>query len=192
MGARPSAAAALVSASASTLVPGIRDSIIDLSGIDFDGNGQTDEKVRAVFNAESFTDYDNTIGFYKVEGTQGAIADPITGETLRPGDKRYAQAALSNRVEALDMNRETGSLMIELEADQILAPFLVADATPEQALQSSSTLGESVFFAYKAANADGLEYVSGEGDRTLKFEDPWGDSDRNFTDFTVNTELNPL
>ena len=173
-----------------TLVPGIKDSIIDLRGVDFDGDREPDQQVRAVFNAESFADYDNTIGFYAVEDTKGSITNEATGATLKPGDEDYARVALSNRVESLDMNRDTGSLMIELESDQILAPFLVADATPEQALQSPSTLQTSVLFAYKAENPGELEHVTGQGDRTLKFEDLWGDSDRNFTDFTLRIDLN--
>ena len=172
-----------------TLVPGIKDSLIDLRGVDFDGNGELDQQVRAVFNAEAFADYDNTVGFYEVEDRRGTVTDKETDETFTPGDEQYARVALSNRVESLDMNRETGSLMVELESDQILAPFLVADGTPEQALQSPSALQESVLFSYKAENPDGLEYIASQGDNRLKFEDLWGDSDRNFTDFAVDIDL---
>ena len=141
---------------ASTIVLGIENSIIDLRSLDFDGDRKTNEPIQAVFNAESFTDYDNTISFYEVKDVSGTVIDQETEEALNPCDPDYARVALSQRVKSLDMNRETGSLMVELETDQILALVLIANATPEQALQSSSALGESVLFAYKAAIQMGL------------------------------------
>ncbi|MEO1391949.1 MAG: glycoside hydrolase family 9 protein [Cyanobacteria bacterium J06634_5] len=171
----------LVSATANNL-------LLDLSTIDLNQDGEVDAQVTATFEADSMAGYNNTVGFYAVEDAQGTLVDTLTGKTLSPGDADYSRVALTQRLSKLDMTRDTGTLTSQLDGGQLLAPFLVANATAEQAIQSPANL-KRTYFAFAEANADGFQHVQGSSDRTLSFEDLWGGGDQNFTDFMVSTEL---
>ncbi|MEL6816102.1 MAG: DUF4114 domain-containing protein, partial [Cyanobacteria bacterium J06598_3] len=166
--------------------------LLDLSAIDLDGNGEVDAQVQATFTTDSNAGYDNTVGFYAVDDASGAMTDDITGKMLNPGDANYARVALRQRLSELDLTRRTETLTAQLDGGQILAPFLVANATAEEALAQSAALRKT-YFAFEAANADGFQHVQGatasSTDSSLSFEDLWGGGDKNFTDFMVATEL---
>ncbi|MEO1447745.1 MAG: DUF4114 domain-containing protein, partial [Cyanobacteria bacterium J06635_11] len=162
--------------------------LLDLSTIDLNQDGEVDAQVTATFEADSMAGYNNTVGFYAVEDAQGTLVDTLTGKTLSPGDADYSRVALTQRLSKLDMTRDTGTLTSQLDGGQLLAPFLVANATAEQAIQSPANL-KRTYFAFAEANADGFQHVQGSSDRTLSFEDLWGGGDQNFTDFMVSTEL---
>ena len=169
--------------------------LIDLTTIDLDGDGKTDEAVKATIDVQAFASHNNTAGFYAVASANGSIVDRLTGEILMPGDIGYARAALSQRIEQLDIDTSVGNLTIELEGGQMLAPFLIANGTAEDVLQSEGLLEKSVFFAYQAANADGFAHVLGQSDgqsSQLHFEDLWQGGDRDFNDFIVDTTLSAI
>ncbi|MEL6555768.1 MAG: DUF4114 domain-containing protein, partial [Cyanobacteria bacterium J06621_11] len=183
---------------ASTPVPataGISDKLIDLTQVDLDNDGKLDDKVKMTFQTESKAWFDNTVGFYVVQDGSGAITDPVSGKTLKPGDDSYRQAAIANRITELDMTRSTGTLTTTLKAGQILAPFIVANDTPEGAIARTRRNMKNTYFAFEAANADQVTHIrssSSANKQTLGFEDHWNGGNQSFNDVIVNTEVSAI
>ncbi|MEL7227388.1 MAG: DUF4114 domain-containing protein, partial [Cyanobacteria bacterium J06576_12] len=137
--------------------------------------------------------FDNTVGFYAVEDTAGTIIDPILGEPLRPGDEGYRQSAIANRIDTLDMTKANNTAIATLETGQFLAPFLVANSTPEKVMGRRRHNMKSVYFAFEEANADGVAHVRGsgisDGTQAFSFEDRWNGGRKNtFDDVIVNVD----
>ncbi|MEL6938057.1 MAG: glycoside hydrolase family 9 protein [Cyanobacteria bacterium J06598_1] len=174
-------------------VEGVEDLMIDLTQVDFDQNGQIDDQVNVMFETSSKAWFDNTVGFYVVDDERGAITDPISGETTLPGEEGYRQKAIANRLTDLDMTRESGTLTTTLEAGQILAPFLVANDTPDGALARTQRNMKNTYFAFEEANMDGVAHirtgVGDDGEKTFGFEDHWNGGNQSFNDVIVKTEV---
>ena len=118
------------------------------------------------------------INFYRILDAEGTVLDPITGALLRPDASGYADAALhaNNRVGALaDLNvanSQTLSFTARLEASALIAPVAtVSDGNR--------------YFAFAAANRDGIQHWKSLGTNMFGLEDLYGGGDRDFDDFVV-------
>ncbi|MFP5271031.1 DUF4114 domain-containing protein [Coleofasciculus sp.] len=146
------------------------------------------------FNIENNAGFNNSVGFYVVENEQGDVQDTVTGQLISPDEAGYAEAALAQQVVG-DMNRNTGSLQVELEAGTILAPYIIANGTTEEWLATNPTnqrLGyadPTAYFAYLGANPDGKDHVRLLGENKFGFEDVFGGGDLDYDDITVQVNL---
>jgi len=144
--------------------------LIDLTGV------TTPVSVDFVVNREAA--YDNSFGFYVVDDFTGRIGN------LAPGDPGYAEAAISQR---LDIEANT------LPGDVIVAPFLIADGTPEEFLAENpdNQPGTDLlaYFTYSSANPDRVDHVRLLGDNTFAFEDIFGGGDFDYDDMVVQVNL---
>ncbi|MEM8640544.1 MAG: Calx-beta domain-containing protein [Cyanobacteria bacterium P01_G01_bin.54] len=127
----------------------------------------------ATFQNFKHAGYKNSLGFYGVDNEAGYVDD------LAPGDTGYAAAALARRV---DFSQG-------FEGGQLLAPYLVANATPEAFLARNPTNqaggGVYTYFAYLGANPDGIDHVRLLGDNTFAFEDLYGGGDLDYNDAVI-------
>nr|MDJ0680882.1 Ig-like domain-containing protein [Xenococcaceae cyanobacterium MO_167.B52] len=137
------------------------------------------EVTASILESSSFN---NTIGFYRIANNSGDIRDPLTGQLITADDSNYAEAALAQRVIVLGEN-DSGSTTIE--GGDLLAPFLIADGTVEDALADAAP----IYFAYLGANSDGVDHVRLLADNTFGFEDIAGGGDRDFDDVVVHLDL---
>ncbi len=144
--------------------------------------------VQASFRVESEATYNNSVGLYRVENEQGTVIDPLTGQQIDPGQVGYAQAALRQRVN-LDLSEDTTNLTTLLNSGIILAPYLIADGTPDEFLagNSNNQPGQAplAYFAYLGANPDGVDHIRLLGDNTFGFEDAFGGGDFDYNDMVV-------
>ena len=124
--------------------------------------------------------YDSTIGFYKLERSDGAVRDSLTNSLVLPGEAGYAAAALrstnlfSGFGSLATSNRTNKSADLEAFKDAgLLAPFARVGNTGE------------TFFSFAAANSDGLSHFRVLGSGVLGLEDIKGGGDRDFDDLIV-------
>jgi len=122
----------------------------------------------------------STLRFYAVTGNNGGVLDPISGETLLPGDRGYAAAArssanlLSSSGSALQLaDQAIESFSFEAEAGMTYAPLISNDTTQEE------------YFIYAAANRDGLQHYNGHGAKGWGVEDLFELGDADYDDMIV-------
>ncbi|MEQ8383502.1 MAG: putative Ig domain-containing protein [Coleofasciculus sp. A1-SPW-01] len=155
---------------------------------------QTSSVSAKFFNIESDAGFDNSVGFYAVENEQGDVQDKVTGELISPDDAGYAQAALAQQVVG-DLNRNTGIFEAEFQAGTILAPYIIANGTTEEWLETNPNNQRLAwndpiaYFAYLGANPDGKDHVSLLGEKKFGFEDWYGGGDMDHNDITVEVDL---
>jgi hypothetical protein len=126
--------------------------------------------------------YDNFIGFYRVDDASGKIG------TLDPSDAGYAQAALGRNV--ILYNKTAGNATPSIEGGGILAPYMIANGTPQDFLAKNPTNQGSgnlphVYFGFVGANPDKAQHIQLLGDNKFGFEDTFGGGDRDFNDVTA-------
>ncbi len=131
------------------------------------------EQVRVSLQVSSDTNFRNLGGLYRLANEEGGVIDPATGELIMPGNTDYTQAALSNQVLEFDA---TGISSTTLLGGFIYAPYILAD-------------GESAYFPFIDANADGIDHVRLLSDNIFAFEDMFGGGDFSYDDFVVEVEL---
>ena len=124
--------------------------------------------------------YDSTIGFYKLERSDGAVRDSLTNSLILPGEAGYAAAALlstnlfSGFGSLATGNRTTKAADLAAFQDAgLLAPFARVANTGE------------TYFSFAAANSDGLSHFRVLGSGVLGLEDIKGGGDRDFDDLIV-------
>ena len=154
------------------------------------GNAQNSE---AVLNLSAFTtaqnlsgtvvlgreaDFNSSVGFYRSLDAAGTViaADGIT--RLRPGDSGYAAQALrsTNLIAPLSnlsvADNQTASRNISgISGGSFLAPF--------------AQVNGNTFFAYGAANSDGISHFRSLGNNLFGLEDILGGGDRDFDDLVI-------
>ena len=122
--------------------------------------------------------YNSTIGFYKIERSDGAVRrDTITNELILPGQDGYAVAALRNEnlftgfgsLATSNLTNKTTSLEAFKDAG-LLAPFSRVANTGE------------TYFSFSAANSDRLSHFRVLGSGVLGLEDLKGGGDRDYDD----------
>jgi len=124
--------------------------------------------------------YDSTIGFYKLERTDGAVRDSLTNSLVLPGEVGYAAAALRitnlfsgfGSLATANRTNKTADLAAFNDAG-LLAPFARVANTGE------------TYFSFAAANSDGLSHFRVLGSGVLGLEDIKGGGDRDFDDLIV-------
>ena len=122
----------------------------------------------------------STLQFYTVIDEDGGVLDPITGTTLRPGDGDYASAARSganllttsgSTLQSADQTIE--SFSFEAEAGKLYAPLFTNNSKQEE------------YFAFAAANRDGLQHFNGIGANGWGVEDLFELGDSDYDDLLV-------
>ena len=135
-------------------------------------------QVPAEFVVNRAAAYANSFGFYAVDNVKGDLGN------LSPGESGYAEAAIKNRVDL-----STGYLL----GGKLLAPFLVAYATPEEFLaknpDNQTGKGPFAYFAFLGANPDGVDHIRLSGNNTFGFEDMFGGGDLDKDDLVVQVKL---
>jgi hypothetical protein len=127
----------------------------------------------------------SSINFYRILDADGTVLDPITGALLRPGASGYDDAALhsSNRLAPLaDLNvsnDQTLSFTTQLDERALVAPV----ATVSDGHR---------FFAFAAANRDGIQHWNSLGTNVFGLEDLYGGGDRDFDDFVIAIAVGTL
>jgi hypothetical protein len=140
--------------------------------------------------------YDDFVGFYKVVDLKGGIDVNGDGKVdLNPGDAGYAQAAIAERVDInLSVaNQGTANITGQLPGGGFLAPFMIANGTPEAFLaqNASNQPGEAPIacFSFLGANPDQVDHIRLLADNTFGFEDLFGGGDKDFNDLVVKVNL---
>jgi len=133
--------------------------------------------VPAQFVVNRSAAYHDSFGFYAIDDPTGRIGN------LNPGDPGYAQAAVSQRLD----------LTVGLPGGKILAPFLIANGTPEEFLAKNPNnqpgQGKLAYFPYLGANPDQVDHLRLFGDNVFGFEDLFGGGDRDYNDLLVQVNL---
>ncbi|MEL6938929.1 MAG: FG-GAP-like repeat-containing protein [Cyanobacteria bacterium J06598_1] len=144
---------------------------IDLTGV---GNSAT-----LSFNVYREASYNSTVGFYTTDTADGAITDPLTNATLRPGDSGYKEAALARSLETqlTGTNGQVNSFSATFAGGGFVSTYLIVDG-------SDPASGE-IRFAHGSANSGGHDHVKLLGNNTFGFEDMSGLGDRDFNDVVV-------
>jgi uncharacterized protein YkwD len=131
--------------------------------------------------------YRNNAGIYRVDSADGTIG------AFKPGDSGYITAAL---LRSKELNRgvefDKNGISPKMIEGGIYAPFVVADATVDQVLNSKNpATAPRVYFNYVAANADGFDHIKHLGANKFGFEDTFGGGDRDYNDlvFQVNAKV---
>ena len=148
---------------------------LDLTG--YDGGDVTLNF--SVFREASF---DSTVRFYRTDDANGGITDPMTGDTLQPGDEGYKEAALSRQldVQLSTQNGEVSTFSSTMTGGSFLGMYLISDG-------SDAATGE-LLFSGLGMNG-GNDHVKALGDNTFGFEDMAGLGDRDFNDIVVKVEV---
>ena len=128
--------------------------------------------------------YDSTVGFYKIQNSNGAVSDPITGDLITPGTSGYTEAALnsSNLFSSLgtlatsDGNTITSSITSFADA-QMIAPYASVHNTGQ------------TYFSFTEANADGISHFRVFGNGVIGLEDLHGGGDNDFDDLIFGFDL---
>ncbi|MEM7554443.1 MAG: right-handed parallel beta-helix repeat-containing protein [Cyanobacteria bacterium P01_A01_bin.84] len=159
----------------STLVPNFgvnpKVELLDLRSAEADSLMQTE------FFVNRAAAYDNTFGFYGIDDESGRIGN------LSPEDPGYAKAAVKQRID----------LSNGLPGGELIAPFLISDATAEEFLEqnpnNNSQKTNVAYFAFSGANPDKKDHIRLLKDNKIGFEDLYGLGDRSFNDLTVQVKF---
>jgi hypothetical protein len=161
--------------------------LIDLRNIDLNDDRKTDKKVSVILeNIE--TETSSSAGLYKVANTDGAVRDPMTDKLIYPNDANYAQVALKQRVQGLEMNQNTDKLVKQLDGGALYAPYLVVDGTARELLKDPSGNLQPLF-SYGGANPDKRSHVKMLDNNQFGFEDQLNAKSSDFNDFTFEASL---
>ena len=167
--------------------------LIDLRNIDLNGDKQLDENVNIKFSdIKSEAGYNNSVGYYAIANIEVAVDDTLTGWLINPGEEGYAAAALNQRVENLELKRDTGNVESELNGGALLLPFLIANGTVEEWMEKNSDNQSGdlpmAYFSFAGANPDSKQHIRQVGNE-LQFDDFYGGGDNDFNDFVTNIDL---
>ncbi|MGK7927721.1 MAG: transporter substrate-binding domain-containing protein [Spirulina sp.] len=138
---------------------------------------------------ESEAHYNNTVGFYHIENTEGTVIDPLTGQAIDPGETGYNAAALRNSQERGFVASQSAS--ISLEGGYLFAPFIVVNDSIAGLLNGSETAIENaaLYFSFLGANKDGFDHIRLLGDNFWGFEDLPNGGDTDYNDVIIRAEF---
>jgi uncharacterized repeat protein (TIGR01451 family) len=163
--------------------------VLDLRSID------SSKTVQANFVVNREAAYNNFVGFYKIDDSQGTITDPLTGISIKPGDIGYTEAAIKNRVAGIDLqaaNQSTATINGAFQGGSIFAPFILVNGSPDQLLDTNQSNDPAVYFAYLGANSDGIDHIRLLGNNTFGFEDLPGGGDLDYNDVIIKANLSVI
>ncbi|MEC4987478.1 MAG: putative Ig domain-containing protein, partial [Oscillatoria sp. PMC 1068.18] len=142
--------------------------LIDLS--DFN------QPITAEFFISRHATLNNTFGLYEIDNLTGSI------DNLNPGDEGYAEVAISRKLD-----------LASPLPNQLIAPFLIADGTPEEFLAANpgNERGSMpmAYFAFMEANPDQIDHLRLLGNNTFAFEDMFGGGDFSYDDLVVQVDI---
>jgi hypothetical protein len=133
--------------------------------------------------------YNSTVGFYQVLDRNGSLYDSVTGRTLDPtalqatDQARYRELALSdvNRATAFDgiatTNRQLTQKDFNVAGGVFYAPFAIVAST------------QQTYFAFAAANTDGINHFKMMGSNVFGLEDMHGGGDKDYNDLLVGIDF---
>jgi hypothetical protein len=128
---------------------------------------------------ESDAAYNNNIGFYAVEDSQGTLANG-----LKPGDMGYAEAAIKGAI--LRCFKTDVKTDLAVEGGKIYAPVVIANGTFEDYLKTNPQNQASgdihAYFNYIGANTDNVDHFRLLGDNKFGVEDLYGGGDKDYND----------
>ena len=141
--------------------------------------------VKASVEVTRDADYDNLIGFYIVNDANGGIK--VNDQIINPGDSRYKQASLENRITSLDLLQTDNQAQFNgtFESGSIFAPFIIIDGTFADALNNSA----EVYFAYQGANTDNFDHIRLLDDNSFGFEDLPEGGDKDYNDLILKMDF---
>ncbi len=141
--------------------------------------------VKASVEVTRDADYDNLIGFYILNDANGGIK--VNDQIINPGDSRYKQAALENRITSLDLLQTDNQAQFNgtFESGSIFAPFIIIDGTFADALNNSA----EVYFAYQGANTDNFDHIRLLDDNSFGFEDLPEGGDKDYNDLIIKMDF---
>jgi hypothetical protein len=153
---------------------------------------QVTTEVKAEFIVNREAAFNNFVGFYLVSDEDGGIDIDGDGTVdLRPGDAGYVKAAITNRVQGIDLkvnNQGKANFNGIFKPGFIFAPFIISNTTIEAVLNSSAeTL--PVFFPYLGANSGGVNHIRLLANNVFGFEDQVGGGDLDYNDMIVSVKL---
>jgi hypothetical protein len=130
-------------------------------------------------------DFNSSAGFYRTLDAAGTVlaADAIT--RLRPGDSGYAAAALRNDNLIAPLN----NLSV---ADEQTASRRFSGISGGSFLAPYAQVNGNTFFAYGAANSDGLSHFRSLGTNLFGLEDIVGGGDRDFDDLLIGVNFSQI
>ncbi|MGQ4647141.1 DUF4114 domain-containing protein [Lyngbya aestuarii] len=136
--------------------------------------------------------YNNVVGFYVIDDENGGIDVNNDGVIdSHPGEADYARIAILERLLEFDSNTT-----VQLTGGEILAPYIIADGTPEEFLELNlNHQPEQVplaYFPFLEANPDGVDHVRLGGDNTFAFEDLFNGGDLDYNDIVFQVNLSPV
>lgn len=141
------------------------------------------------FTVEREADFGNTVGFYKVDDTQGTVTDTVTGNKYNPSDgEAYAAAAIRLQEPGLELSVDNLSSTIfedTLSGGHLYASFIVSNGDFDSIQEDFS----NVYFSFIQANSDTTEHVRSFGQNTLGYEDLPNGGDLDFDDIVIRTEV---
>ena len=161
----------------------ITGEVLDLREADLNNDGIVDPEIVVSFTVSGESASDNFVGFYPVDDETGTVGG------IQPGEKGYAEAAMTRRIFGL---QGSGSATVTLSGDErkLLAPFLIANGTVDDFLRhninNNPILEPIAYFNYLEANPDQVDHVMGVDSNTIGFEDLFNAGDRDFNDTIVD------
>ena len=142
-----------------------------------DFTGLAGSNVEGTVSIAREADYDSTVGFYKIQNSDGAVIDSITGNLILPGSESYNSAALNSDNLFTSFSNITTS--DESTVTSQISSFSALDMIAPYA--SISNTGQT-YFAFSAANSDGISHFREFGNGVIGLEDMKGGGDQDFDD----------
>ena len=128
--------------------------------------------------------YDSTVGFYKIQNSNGAVNDPTTGDLIYPGSSGYAEAALDSS----NLFSSLGALSTS-DGDTVTSSITsFSDAAMIAPYASVHDTGQT-YFSFTEANADGISHFREFGNGVIGLEDLYGGGDKDFDDLIFGFDL---
>jgi hypothetical protein len=156
--------------------------------IDLRSNLPPNQIVKAEFSVYREAAFNNYVGFYKINDTDGSVTDPLTGNILKPGDVGYIQTAVGNRVAGIDLkvaNKSIETLSGEFISGSLFAPFIIINASPTEVLDTNIQNDPNVYFAFLGANTDRVDHIRLLSNNVFGFEDLPNGGDLDYNDMII-------
>lgn len=134
------------------------------------------QQVRAVFDVEEDSGFENRGGLYIVQDEEGTVLDAF-GNEIAPGEEGYADAALDQSRVQFGEN----DIVSLLAGGFLYAPYILADGDTDAA-----------YFAFPEANPGNVDHVRILGDNLIGFEDQQGGGDESYDDLVFGVNFSPI
>ena len=145
-----------------------------------DFSNLTGEQVQVTLAVQSNGTLSSVGGFYQIIDNSGTVIDPVTGNSIAPGEAGYTEAAIAlSQTSGVQYTSNDTSVTAVLAGGALYAPFLQVDT-------------QDTYFSFLNENADGLDHVLVLGDNTFGFEDLLGGGDGDFNDLIVAVEASVI